>query len=443
MAVLSDSKGDSAEFGGDAKTTIVGQIRSVDLEKSVKIFHIDFKGLFMTSLLLVWLICFSFPHAIGATIASVMTELQRRSEESASDVVLVSREGQLIFQYPASITCSPIDSQEMAKACLALAYAFLLEEQKIPCLDVPVRCYFPDNIGWNSGWHAFVTLKHLLNETSGLDQEECLCSTGEDVLMPAIFPPGELYRENGNHTRLLLSLVEKISGETFEAYLLKKLFIPLGIQSASWSVASLGEPLHLYLLPADWMKIGHFLLCRGSAGNRQLLSTHTLHRFFAASQPFNPFFGLGWSLEFYDMTAWWDETLLTRYYNCRVVPPLVYLLGDLYGRQIHFTGKMRSSAPLDFQNLEHEPLLAPPGVTEDLLSVLYEKGLPLCRFQTGKLKSFSALGKGGQQLYIYPQGKLVALRQKKIRCSGVEEDAFEDFSALLEKLSSEYNGWVD
>lgn len=394
------------------------------------------------------LLCLMFnilwPADMHSSIASVMTELQNRAMESGSDVVIVARDGKIIFQYQPNPHLEAIDSQEMAKSLIGLAYAFLMQDGKIPCLNIPVRNYYPNSHEWKAQWKADMTLSDLFSQTSGLTSEACISSNWEDAPIESNWPPKCIYSENDNNWRLLHRLVKNIAGQPFEDYMLKKLFIPLGIHDVSWNLNSFDTALRVCLLPQDWMKIGHFLLGKGCFGETKLLSDQHWQAILSASQRFNPFEGLGWKLAYYNLAAWWDELLIDQYRLAGMQPSQVCALTSLQGRELHFTGQLCHFGPLKLQPTSCEPAFSHEGLIESLIETVQTKGLPLCRFKAGKLKAYYAYGKGGQQLYIYPQGRMVAIRQKRIRhTSDSCTDTFAEFPCLLESLAAEYEGWVD
>jgi CubicO group peptidase (beta-lactamase class C family) len=397
----------------------------------------------MLYLLLLLMTLIGHTFSMHATIASSMEKLQRRTQESGADIVLVARQGKIIFQSAPPANMAAIDSQELAHACVALAYAFMLDEGKIPCLDVPVKFFWPDGPEWHTGYHASITLKHLLNQTSGLDRAQVISSDYRHQPIPAIYAPDAAFSENGNNWRLLATLVPKISGLTLADYLLEKLFIPLHINDVSWATSTEDPCLRLYLKPLEWMKIGQFLLNHACIGNKRHLSESTWQQIFSPSQKFSPFYGLGWTLEFYDTTGWWDDALLECYASRSVDAQLIRQLASLQGRTVHFSGQLSGSGLQGLQFSGYEPQIGSAGFASCLVAAVHNQGVPLCAFKTGKLKSFSAHGRGGQHLYVYPQGSIVALRQRAIDSESIPEDTFEDFTSLLQQIATEYDGWVD
>jgi len=387
------------------------------------------------------LIC-SFTDGYG-TIATTKENLHARIQQSEADIVMVARNGKVIYQSPLPMDANiAIDSQELSHACIGLAYAFLIEGKLLPCLDVPVKFYFPDSTDWQTGWHASITIKHLLSQTSGLVRDLLFTSDDRTCPIASTCAPGTTFSDNGNNWRLLATLVEKISGSTLSEFLQEKLFNPLKIQHVSWGTSTENPPIHLFLSPADWMTIGEFMRSGGWISNKRYISESTMQLLLSPSQDFNPIYGQGWHLEFYNTSACWDDTLLDLYAKRDMDPLMIKSLATLSGREVHFTASPSATGPLNIQFAGMDPILGAPGFANCLAKVTHNLGVPLCTFRAGKLKSFSALGQGGQQLFIYPQGGIVALRQKRL-CNTNTNDMLEDFPQILEKIATEYDGWVD
>jgi len=114
----------------------------------------------------------------------------------------------------------------------------LLKEQGALEYDDPLSRFFPDfpEIGKR------ITVRHLLNHTSGLIDYENVMPQGlteplkdRDVLEllksqhGTYFTPGTEYRYSNSGYALLALIVEKVSGKPFAAFLKKHIFSPLGM----------------------------------------------------------------------------------------------------------------------------------------------------------------------------------------------------------------------
>jgi len=383
---------------------------------------------------------FLFSSAEGS-ICSVLEKFKQRSLETNSDAVVISRNGRNIFEYFSDECSDHIDSQEMSRSFIPLAYAFLLEDKKIPCLDVPVCFLFPL---WESGKTRPITLRDLISNTSGLDKGKIPIL--DFFESEAFFPVGTRYYRNDKALTILVDIVENITGMTYEDYLFQKLFRPLGIQSVCWKETNLSPMPQIMLSAKDWVRIGNFFANDCLVNGKPLLSEKVFRQLFIPSQEFDPFFGMQWWLEYYDVAFWWDDNLLWAYRCEEVDESIVQELASLEGQEYHFQGKIIGNELDGLKCSAKENILAEEAFLYELVDEVRSKGLPLCRFRTGKVKAMSSIGKGGEQLIIMPYGKWVAVRQTKSSSMSSTEDSndyFEDFLPLLEQLAAEYDGWVD
>ena len=109
-------------------------------------------------------------------------------------------------------------------------------------LDDKVTEFFPDFP------YEEITVRHLLNHTSGLPkyfwlaehkwQEETPPTNGEmlalmaEQVLPLYFAPGSRFDYSNTGYFVLASIVEKVAGEEFGAYLQKQIFDPLGMKNS-------------------------------------------------------------------------------------------------------------------------------------------------------------------------------------------------------------------
>jgi len=125
----------------------------------------------------------------------------------------------------------------VTKQFTAMAIMQLAERGKLAYND-PISRFFPDfpEIGQH------ITIRHLLNHTSGLTDYEVHIPPGRteqlkdrDVLEilksqpDAYFPPGTQYRYSNSGYALLALIVERASGQDFATYLNDHIFAPLGM----------------------------------------------------------------------------------------------------------------------------------------------------------------------------------------------------------------------
>jgi CubicO group peptidase (beta-lactamase class C family) len=130
----------------------------------------------------------------------------------------------------------------MTKQFTAMAIMILAERKKLS-YDDPLTKFFPDLPAYGKQ----ITVRHLLNHTSGLIEYSDLIPKGtttpltdRDVLSMmkkqdrTYFPPGAQFRYSNSGYTLLGLIVEAASGISFPEFLRKNIFKPLGMTNTKF-----------------------------------------------------------------------------------------------------------------------------------------------------------------------------------------------------------------
>jgi CubicO group peptidase (beta-lactamase class C family) len=134
---------------------------------------------------------------------------------------------------------TPILIASLSKAMTAAVALMLVAEGRVD-LDSPIRRYLPEFQIQSHDGGASITLRHLLNQTSGLSDPgfpemrmvqpsslaERVASLQSAVPKDA---PGEAFHYFNSNYALVARIVEAVSGKPFEAVLEDRLFKPLGM----------------------------------------------------------------------------------------------------------------------------------------------------------------------------------------------------------------------
>jgi CubicO group peptidase (beta-lactamase class C family) len=163
--------------------------------------------------------------------------------------VLVAEKGTVLYQksfgYSNFDTKTPLDENSLfelasvSKQFTAVGILKLKEEHLLSLTDT-LRKFFPELP------YSNVTIRQLLTHTSGLpdymdamikkwDHKKIAFNT--DVIqflaaekIPADFPPGEKCVYSNTGYQMLASIIEKVSGEPYEVYMMEHVFKPAGLQ---------------------------------------------------------------------------------------------------------------------------------------------------------------------------------------------------------------------
>ncbi len=132
---------------------------------------------------------------------------------------------------------TPVELASLSKPFTALAIAQLEKDGKLE-LDVPVSAYLSEF----DAEHG-LTVRHLVEHTSGLRRKDdfqapCCGKPGEHDLKLAVTrlravdphpPRGPGFRYANSNYVLLAAIIERVSGESFPAYMERRVFGPLGM----------------------------------------------------------------------------------------------------------------------------------------------------------------------------------------------------------------------
>jgi len=195
-----------------------------------------------------------------AFVDAALKEIDAKHRGNVAFVLI--EDGQIYEKHFVSIG-EPVDGDtlfqvaSLSKWITALGVMALVEEGKLD-LDVPVSNYLtrwalPDSQYDNNG----VTVRRLLSHTAGLTDglgyagfapgtdvqglEDSLtqaadASPGADGRVRVGLAPGTEWQYSGGGYTLLQLLIEEVTGETFESYMQRAVFEPLGMSRSTFQV---------------------------------------------------------------------------------------------------------------------------------------------------------------------------------------------------------------
>jgi CubicO group peptidase (beta-lactamase class C family) len=166
--------------------------------------------------------------------------------------VAVVKDGQVLFTkvYGQAGQGRPVTPQtqfylgSVSKSFTALAVMQLVEQGKLE-LDAPVQRYLPWFQVANTTASSQISVRHLLNHTSGLSESS---DPGVTNFSPTLdeqvrqmrrarltAPVGSQYQYDSQNYRVLALLVETVSGQPFAEYLNQHIYTPLGMRNSTAS----------------------------------------------------------------------------------------------------------------------------------------------------------------------------------------------------------------
>jgi CubicO group peptidase (beta-lactamase class C family) len=369
------------------------------------------------------------PEGIGLDPA-VIDGLVIEAEASGSDALLVIVDGRTVVERYFGRPRAPIETMSVTKSVVSLAIGLLVEEGRIASLDAPLSTWFPT---WKQGRKGEVTLRHVLTHTSGIAHRQgANVINREDDRVAFVLgsevtdPPGTVFSYNNEAVELLAAIVLAASGQPLDRYLDEKLFAPLGITEWAWEHDRAGNVQAYYglaLHARDLAKIGALMLDGGSVGDRRLvpsswIAASTIEQFPNSSHGF----------------LWWLRRSAPRFALRRQdIDTLARhgvasadALSDLVGRPFQGTLELWL-AVADRADAEGRGALVQ----------LAAAGTRPFEEQPGRTIGFAADGWLGQQLIVFPEHRVIAVRQHRAPTDREADQAYNEahgFFALVRWL---------
>jgi len=104
--------------------------------------------------------------ALADNKSNALKALVDGAKASQSDTFLVMRDGKVLADYRRpGAAAAPIDMMSCTKSLVGLAVGRLVTQGKLKSVDEPVSDFYPE---WKQGNKAKITIRMLLNHTSGL-----------------------------------------------------------------------------------------------------------------------------------------------------------------------------------------------------------------------------------------------------------------------------------
>jgi len=199
------------------------------------------------------------------------------------DFALYTPEGIKTHRFQPCSNCA--NSYSVAKLFVVTALGLLWDEGKIR-MDDPLSLYFDIPAGAAPGWQ-YATVEHAVTHRLGfgegfldIDTEDTTQYPTEDYLSmvfahPLAYAPGTESQYSDAAYYLLSRLVSRVSGETLDRFLSRRLLRPLRFHEAAWSCCPQGYPIGatgLYISAGDMVKLPALYLKNGEWAGTQLLS---------------------------------------------------------------------------------------------------------------------------------------------------------------------------
>lgn len=361
--------------------------------------------------------------ASGEVDEVVLDEILRGAEATRSSSLLVIHDGKLVaersFGGPRDRL---VQTMSVTKSFAAIAIELLLEDGKVQSVDVPIGKYVP---AFSSGKKGKVTLRHVLQHTSGIEHgasANALDRSPDRVAyvstLPVTTEPGATFSYNNEASALLTAVVAKAAREPLDTFLQKRLFAPLGIDRFEWEKDGAGAPCSYYglsLSARDLAKVGALLGARGAYHEKVVIPAPRVAELLAPARP---------DLAFLGRLVWIERDgpylVQTAAALAAFAPPgfPIEKLAPLDGRSFGSRAAYWAEAGALLHPAERAALVT--RVRDDRSPVVTTEATTI---------GFRLDGWLGQLLLVYPEKKLVVVRQHAYQ-KGDEKDDTVGFAAL-------------
>jgi CubicO group peptidase (beta-lactamase class C family) len=179
--------------------------------------------------------------------------------------------------------------------------AVAAQDEGLLDLDEPVAQTIPS---WNAGAKALVTLRHLLQLTSGIGfggLGSAVPAFDKALATELKDEPGAKFTYGGIPLQVFGAVLDRKlapSGRTPNGYLRERLLDPIGLRVGWWRELKDGThplPTGAFLAAREWLKFGLLVRDGGRWAKKRIVAEEALARCFSGSLA-NPRYGLGWWL---------------------------------------------------------------------------------------------------------------------------------------------------
>lgn len=237
---------------------------------------------------------------------------ERLCREGGADAFVVVKDGRIVREWYGDGYAPPINAMSSTKSIASLLVGMLVDDGKIRSIDQPVSGFIPS---WGEGGRAEVTIRHLLNHTSGLtsvhDREGAISvgfvsdKNAHVLALAPDAPVGGQFSYSNEGVQLLSPVLDAAAGEPIQDYAARRLFAPLGMRNTRLRLDTAGHAwtyADMITAPRDMARIGLLMLhggewdARDGSAPRRIVSEAWVKLSTSPGQEFRDDCGLLWWL---------------------------------------------------------------------------------------------------------------------------------------------------
>lgn len=388
------------------------------------------------TLLKIVLFCVLPSFAFGQTIEKEYEPLLESAKKSNSDALVVLEDGKEVVEYYSDSESQKIQSMSVTKSVVGLAFAKLLSDGIIDSLNTPVAHYFPE---WRQGQKKEITIQHLLNHTSGLQNKKIATkevNPAPDKLQlglsaSVVSKPGTEFSYNNKSVNILPAIIKKITGKPIDDYLGDNLFNKMEISDYHWGTDQKGNhagmaglEIHGY----DLAKLGQLVLQKGSWNGEQLIDEKWIDAMLNKTPQNTETYGLLWWGIPKNTSYVVSEEQINNMKEANVPSELISKINSIKG-EYNSQSSVVNAIMGQFDDRKQLARFRKATLGQNIAP--YDKSV------SGPIIGYKASGDGGQYLVIYPEENVVAVRMvQKSNGYNQKTDLFGSFPNLIYKLAN-------
>ena len=243
--------------------------------------------------------------------AAALVALVEQGRSSNSNALVVYHRGRLAGEWYFDKPRRKIEAMSVTKSIVNLIVGRLISTGIIKSLDTPVADYFPE---WNQGQKKDITIRHLLDQTSGLQnvpRADAEIYPSPDVVKLALaaelsHPPGAKWSYNNKAVNLIAGVIERAAGKKMDVLFREDFCKTMGITDTAWDRDVAGNPYcmtGLKIHAKDLAKFGVLVVDRGVWKGKRLIAEQWFADSLKPATALRRNYGLLWWL-IYDRTAY-------------------------------------------------------------------------------------------------------------------------------------------
>lgn len=232
---------------------------------------------------------FSIPSVVWSDVEDLKS-LVSQAEKTESDAILILQDNKILYEnyYGKSDVIRSV--QSITKSVVVMGIMILLDEKKIPHLDVPFFNWIPE---WRTdSLKKQITLRMVLNHTAGFSENSLWPYDNGNVVSESISSrlrdkPGLSFHYSNVGTALLDRVISNVCQMSTESFIAERIFAPLEIAEWEWlkdDSENLLTSGGLFMSARSLLKIGQLMMGRGNYNGKQIFSTERFNELVSKSQ---------------------------------------------------------------------------------------------------------------------------------------------------------------